>query len=139
MYHEPAQPKSVTPLFESVNGDADIGDGEIQMAYQVMGGFLYITIAVTWGLTSTLGTGNIKCPLPPGYTIADVNYDAMATTGPFSVGASLSSGIIGGAFATAITLVLGVAGTSLNLFAYNALPLIPGDFVITEYKIPIKT
>jgi hypothetical protein len=149
-------PVRYTPAFQSTNGDASLGtDGRSSGTYQVIGRQLTLNWAWFFGTAGvTVGTGDLLVPLPPGFTVDDIDVDRMVLFNPdfapgvAQVGAQiLSSSVIANTQLQLTCVVLinitdGVPGPVVYLLQV-APPIVPmsnvGDQITGLTTLPLKT
>lgn len=132
-----------TPAFQSTTGDASQGtDGQAVGVYWFVGHMLHLTWYWTFGAGVTHGAGELLCPLPNGYTLADVDTDAMLEL-PGEGGGKfmpcVTQGPIGGEDDTPKTSFVSVSGSDLLLFMYDgdANPIYPDDATTMSVQLSL--
>lgn len=121
----------------SVNGNANIGDGHMGAAFQVVANVMTLHVGLVWGTTSTFGTGGIKVPLPAGYSVSDIDGNAMSDFGGLAATPVNAQGTIAAVPSTPFLLGL-LGGGNFLLYPLDTYALGPGDFLIMKLSFPLK-
>ncbi len=125
--HTDAVSIAYNPTLTSVNGDAAIGDGQMDGAYLTVGDLLNMKITIEQGGTTNFGTGNTRLSLPTGWIIG-TPVDGIST-----VNATLTDATLG------LLLALGAnAGDAFVEFGINlsAVGFGVGTTIVVQFQIP---
>jgi hypothetical protein len=137
-----------TPVFQTVNDDANLGDTGVQAgSFHIIGRTLVMHIEwFAGGAGVTPGTGNLVIPYPPGYSSADVDVSRMPVLeeaeetieGQVQVPATqILAGSSKAAYCTA-TIATTAGVVVANELDVSIVGLITGDSLQLRIELPLK-
>ncbi len=127
-----------TPILASTNADAALGNGALAGIFYTIGKILHLENSLTWGTTSTFGTGALFVSLPTGFVVADVDALGLLDTPPTETSVGYGVQILAGAVKASPAVALLFGGSLLLALDPAAQAAIaPADSIGWALNIPL--